>query len=40
VKDAEAEGSKGKKWLAHKVKKGGFKRESVSKERLFHQTLK
>jgi hypothetical protein len=40
VKDAEAEGSKGQKRLAHKVKTGGFKRESVAKARLFHQTLK
>ena len=40
VKDAKAERSKGKKWIAHKVKTGGFKRESVAKERLFHQTLK
>jgi hypothetical protein len=40
VKDAEVEGSKGQKQLAHKVKTGGFKRESVAKERLFHQNLK
>ena len=40
MKDAEAEGSKGQKWLAHKIKTGGLKRESVAKARLFHQTLK
>jgi hypothetical protein len=40
VKDTEVEGSKGEKQLAHKVKTGGFKMESVAKERLFHQTLK
>jgi hypothetical protein len=40
VKDAEAERSKGQKRLAHKVKTREFKRESVAKARLFHQTLK
>ena len=40
MKDVEVEGSKGRKRLAHKVKTGGFKRESVAKARLFHQTLK